>query len=123
MHSALTFSTLYSHQLPTSQSNEVINLTFYDNVLVGLSHAPYYYHGIQGAAGHHAAVRAPSHTVDACIVEAPLYLVELFICGKGINHHLKVSLICTLFIQYDILKVVKVVMLLKLLTRENKLYK
>lgn len=58
-------------------------------MFVGLSHAPNDDHCIQGATGYHKAVRTPCNTVDASIVEAPFDLVELFICGETVNHHLK----------------------------------
>lgn len=72
-------------------------------MLVRLSHTPDDYHCIQGATGHHEAVRTPGNTVDTSIVEAPLNLVEFFICGKSVDYNLKTNdKLCNTLIKYTL---------------------
>lgn len=85
-----------NHPPLTLNYSEPKFLTFNDDMLVGLSHAPDNDHCVQGATGHHEAVWTPGNTVDTSIVEAPFNLVEFFICGKSVDHHLETNNITTL---------------------------
>lgn len=51
-------------------------LTFDDGMLGGALQAPYDDSGVEAPTSHQLVVWGPRHAVDACVVEAPLFVVS-----------------------------------------------